>query len=281
GRPGRRVRDHRPHGRPGGGRDRPRRGLGGLAGRRLPGWSGRVHGPGSARLRARHGGRHGPAGRPDLPERELPAANHVIVSHLAIVAGLGYGDSGKGTVVDWLCSPLGSRPVQTVVRFNGGAQAAHNVLTRDGRHHAFAQFGAGTFTPRVRTHLSRFVLLDPLALAAEAAHLAIVGVPDALDRLTVDRDALLTTPYHPAANRARELARGNHRHGSCGMGIGETASYALAHPADAPRAGDCTSPPALARKLATLRDRLTEDIGPLGGPPAADVCDAYRAFADR
>ena len=139
------------------------------------------------------------------------------------------------------CSPLGSRPVRTVVRFNGGAQAAHNVVTRDGRHHAFAQFGAGTFTPGVRTHLSRFVLLDPLALAAEATHLAIVGVPDALDRLTVDRDALLTTPYHRAANRARELARGNHRHGSCGMGIGETASYALTHPADAPRAGDCTS----------------------------------------
>lgn len=35
-----------------------------------------------------------------------------------------------------------------------------------------------------------------------------------------------TTPYHQAANRARETARGASRHGSCGMGIGETASYA-------------------------------------------------------
>ena len=201
--------------------------------------------------------------------------NHVIV------VDLGYGDAGKGTVVDWLCSRQEGRPVRMVVRFNGGAQAAHNVVTRDGRHHAFAQFGAGTFASGVRTHLSRFVLIDPLAVAAEAAHLASLGVAGALDLLTVDRDALLATPYHQAANRARELARGVGRHGSCGMGIGETASYALAHPQDAPRAGDCAAPRLLARKLATLRDRLTGELGPLVAPPPAHICDAYRAFASR
>ncbi len=201
--------------------------------------------------------------------------NHVIV------VDLGFGDAGKGTVVDWLCSRQHSRPVHAVVRFNGGAQAAHNVVTRDGRHHAFAQFGAGTFTPGVRTHLSRFVLVDPLALAAESAHLASLGVPHALDLLTVEREALLATPYHQAANRAREAARGDGRHGSCGMGIGETASYALTHPGDAPRVGDCATPRVLARKLTMLRDRLTSELGPLTAPPPADVADAYQAFADR
>ncbi len=204
--------------------------------------------------------------------------NHVIV------ADLGYGDAGKGTVVDWLCSldgGDGSGPVHAVVRFNGGAQAGHNVVTTDGRHHTFAQFGSGTFTPGVRTHLSRFVLVDPLALAAEATHLAGVGVPDALDRLTIDRDALLVTPYHRAANQARELARGKDRHGSCGMGIGETASYAAGHPADAPRVADCAAPGRLARKLAVLHEQLTSDLGHLDGPVVADLCDAYRAFAAR
>lgn len=122
-----------------------------------------------------------------------------------IVVDLGYGDAGKGTVVDWLCA---TRHVHTVVRFNGGAQAAHNVVRPDGRHHTFAQFGAGTFHPGVRTHLARQQVVDPLALAAEADHLASVGVPDALDRLTVDGEALLATPYHRAANRLREIARG-------------------------------------------------------------------------
>lgn len=214
-----------------------------------------------------------------------------------IVVDLGFGDSGKGTVVDWLCSQ-GPEPVHTVVRFNGGAQAGHNVVTPDGRHHTFAQFGSGTFTPGVQTHLSRFMLVDPLALAAEAGHLAAAGVPDALDRLTVDRDALLTTPYHRAANRARELARGARRHGSCGMGIGETAAYALAHPQEAPRVGDCLSPSVLRRKLVLLRDRLAARLGGAhrlagglagelggqqgGGLPGVGACvEAFRAFADR
>jgi len=200
------------------------------------------------------------------------------VNHI-IVTDLGYGDAGKGTVVDWLCSPDGGGPVHTVIRFNGGAQAGHNVVTADGRHHTFAQFGSGTFTPGVRTHLSRFVLVDPLALAAEAAHLASAGVPDALGRLTVDRDALLVTPHHRAANQARELARGEKRHGSCGMGIGETASYALSNPAEAPRVRDCADPRALARKLSILRDWLTSELGDLHVPAAADLRDAYRAFA--
>jgi len=198
------------------------------------------------------------------------------VNHV-IVVDLGYGDAGKGTVVDWLCSRPG-RPVHTVVRFNGGAQAAHNVVTPDGRHHAFSQFGAGTFAAGVRTHLSRFALVDPLALAAEAEHLAAVGVRYALARLTVDRHALLVTPYHQAANRLRELRRAGDRHGSCGMGIGQTASYALDYPADAPRTGDCETPGVLARKLTALIDCLRAELGPLDVPPVADVCDAYRAF---
>lgn len=191
-----------------------------------------------------------------------------------MVVDLGYGDAGKGTVVDWLCA---RGPYGAVVRFNGGAQAAHNVVTPDGRHHTFAQFGSGTFTPGVVTHLSRFVLVDPLALAAEADHLAALGVRDALDRLTVDRDALLTTPYHRAANRARATAT---LHGSCGMGVGETAAYALAH-ADAPRAGDCRSPVRLRRRLRLLRDRLFAELGPLDVPDVEDCAAAFAAFAAR
>lgn len=198
--------------------------------------------------------------------------NHVIV------VDLGYGDAGKGTVVDWLCA---NRPVHTVIRFNGGAQAAHNVVLPDGRHHTFAQFGAGTFRPGVRTHLSRYVVVDPLALVAEADHLASLGVPDAFDRLTVDGEALLATPYHRAANRARELARGADRHGSCGLGVGEAVAYGLAHPDAAPRVADCLRPSVLRRRLIELADRLTAELGPLDAPPVDDCLPAYAGFADR
>lgn len=188
-----------------------------------------------------------------------------------IVVDLGFGDAGKGTIVDWLCRD-GER--SAVVRFNGGAQAAHNVVTDDGRHHTFAQFGAGTFVRGVATHLAHTVLVDPFALAGEAAHLESIGVGDVFDRLTIDERALITTPWHRAANHARELARGGNRHGSCGMGIGETARYALAHPDDAPTVGDCRHPKTLRRKLDAMRERLgTSDWAPDDDVPAHDVVD--------
>lgn len=201
------------------------------------------------------------------------------MNHIVAV-DLGYGDSGKGTVVDWLCA---QGPARTVVRFNGGAQAGHNVVTPGGRHHCFSQFGAGTFTPGVRTHLSRFMMVSPSALDLELRQLRAAGASDALERLTIDGDALLTTPYHEAANRAREQAReqdsGEGRHGSCGMGIGETAAYAIHAPHDAPRVRDCLSRSTLRRNLTALREHLADDLGVLAGPPVEDVCDVYQEFA--
>ncbi|GAB3948932.1 hypothetical protein GCM10027614_46890 [Micromonospora vulcania] len=112
-------------------------------------------------------------------------------------------------------------------------------MLRDGRHHTFAQFGAGTFHPGVRTHLSRYVVVDPLALAAEADHLATVGVPDALDRLTVDGEALLATPYHRAANRAREIAR--EPTGTAPAGWGWVRPSRTASPTPTTRPGSATA----------------------------------------
>ncbi|GAB2617262.1 adenylosuccinate synthetase [Paractinoplanes abujensis] len=182
--------------------------------------------------------------------------------HVAVV-DLGYGDAGKGTVVDALCAYSAKR---AVLRFNGGAQAAHNVVTEDGRQHTFAQFGSGTLRG-VPTHLTRYVVVDPLALAAEAAAL---GNP--FELLTVDGDALLATPWHRAANQRRERARGGDRHGSCGMGVGETMAYAASHPG-APRVSDTLSRTRLRRRLAAVES----DLGP-AGVPLDDVVDAFRAF---
>ncbi|MBL1076660.1 adenylosuccinate synthetase [Nocardia sp. 2] len=177
-------------------------------------------------------------------------------SHL-IVVDLGFGDAGKGATVDWLCSPEAGLEVAAVVRFNGGAQAAHTVVAGE-RQHTFRQFGSGTFS-RVPTLLSQHMLVEPIALAAEARALTALGVTDPLSLLHLDERALLTTPIHGAANRCREDARGSSRHGSCGIGIGETARYALDH--DAPRVGDCLRPDVLRRKLLALEEQYRPLLG--------------------
>ncbi|MFI5838716.1 adenylosuccinate synthetase [Catenuloplanes sp. NPDC051500] len=213
----------------------------------------------------------------------MPAeARHVIV------ADLGFGDAGKGTIVDWLAgrSAATGRPVRAVLRFNGGAQAAHTVVRADRRSHTFAQFGAGTFAG-VPTLLTRHALVEPLALAREAAALSALGVPDPLDLISVDRGALITTPLHAVVNRAREAARGGGAHGSCGIGVGETVAYALDEPDLALRAGDTESPSRLRRRLLALHEWAATTVRELGDPtsgplPGVDeLIRAYLSFARR
>src|SRR3989344_2017692 len=138
-----------------------------------------------------------------------------------LVGGLGFGDEGKGTTTEFL---TGFYKAGVVIRYNGGAQAGHNVVLRDGRQHVFSQFGSGTFVPGVKTHLSRFVVVNPVSMFNEEKHLQRVGVTDAFQRTTIDEQATIVTPYHRIANQLAEISRGPNRHGSCGRGIGEAVS---------------------------------------------------------
>ena len=208
---------------------------------------------------------------------------------------MGFGDEGKGATVDWLCAQGG---VGSVVRFNGGAQAAHNVIA-DGRHHTFRQFGSGTLAG-VPTYLAGTMLVEPIALADEAERLSGLGIDNPLSTITVHPDALLTTPMHAAANRTREDARG-----ACGTGPavwgsarppGTTwqpgpgcapaiSSRTSSAPSDATdtaiRVRDCLDVRTLTRKLDALAAfyRPLLATGRHGHPAVEDLVQVYREFA--
>ena len=194
-----------------------------------------------------------------------------------IVIDLGFGDAGKGLLTDFLARHLGAG---LVVRYNGGAQAGHNVVAPDGRHHTFAQFGAGTFVPGVRTYLSKYVVIHPAALLVEGDRLVCQGVTDAFIRLRISDQARIITPFHQAANRIREFARGPQRHGSCGAGVGETVEDAHRHPTDCLLAGDLAQPAALRRKLCAIRERERAQVAPLcqGYALAASLAREWAIF---
>jgi adenylosuccinate synthase len=151
----------------------------------------------------------------------------VRLTRYASILGLGFGDCGKGLFTDFLCRQW---KTHTVVRFNGGCQAGHNVVLPDGRHHTFSQFGAGSFNSGVKTVLARPVVVHPTALLVENRYLQQVGVHDALDRLIIDARCRINTPFHQAAGRLREWLRGDRAHGSCGVGFGETVRHGLEKP---------------------------------------------------
>lgn len=141
-----------------------------------------------------------------------------------LVAGLLWGDENKGATVDWLARYLqrNQLPLNAVFLTNGGSQRAHTVKTNDGRIHVFRQLGSASFVPGTISHLSSFMLVDPVYLFQEIFKLQNKGVPDIRSRLTVHRDARIITPLQIAANRLRERDRDTKRHGSCGQGVGET-----------------------------------------------------------
>jgi adenylosuccinate synthase len=182
----------------------------------------------------------------------------------ASVLGLGFGDCGKGHFVDALTRRWGAH---TVVRFNGGAQAGHNVVTPGAasdwpdRHHTFSQFGAGTFVVGVRTLLIDPMIVHPGALLAEAEALARAGVHDALLRVGIDGRCRVTTPFHQAAGRLRELLRGAAAHGTCGVGVGETVRHGLAYPDLVLRYADLqTNASGLLCRLQQIRETLLAEF---------------------
>lgn len=204
-----------------------------------------------------------------------------------VVVDLGYGDCGKGTTVDGLCS---AQPVGLVVRFNSGAQAAHNVVLPDGRHHKFQQFGSGTLRG-VPTFLSRFVAVEPVRMTNEATSLIdVVRNPDPFRLMNVDRDCLVTTPYHAGINQILEYNRGDNAHGSCGIGFGETVRYALDHPDLALRVADINDRSTLFGKLEAIFDELRDLYAASSAdcraatnpiPTISEVADRYMAWAHR
>jgi adenylosuccinate synthase len=177
-----------------------------------------------------------------------------------IIADLGFGDAGKGTITDFLTRQLSPH---TVVRYNGGPQAAHTVVTSDGQYHTFSQFGSGTLIPHTRTLLSRFMLINPLNMLKEERHLRSLGITDALQRTQIDRRALVITPFQKAINRLRERARAADRHGSCGEGIGECMADALKYGNAILYAGDLQDRATIIKKLRFLREAKYAELAAL------------------
>jgi adenylosuccinate synthase len=139
------------------------------------------------------------------------------------------------------------------------------VATPEGIHHTFSQFGAGTLVAGTRTLLLHPMIVHPTALLMEAEVLGSIGVGDALSRMTIDGRCRVTTPFHQAAGRLREWLRGEGAHGTCGVGVGETARHGQQHPGqeliyqDLVPAGG-SHPAAAMDKLQSIRETLGREF---------------------
>lgn len=131
------------------------------------------------------------------------------------VIGASFGDESKGAIVDWLCATEGAG---MVVRYSGGPNAGHTVVTPEGLRHVFSHFGSGSFLG-VPTFLSQFFTLNPILFFKELDKLRALGVDPVV---YAHPNCVVTTFADMIINQRIEDARGAGRHGSTGVGVNET-----------------------------------------------------------
>lgn len=165
-----------------------------------------------------------------------------------IVVDVAFGDSGKGLETARLTK---KHSATLNVRFNGGAQASHNVVRSDFRHHAFRQYGSGTLHG-AQTYLGEHVRFDPFMYSTETAELKRLC---ALPTFYVHPAALVVTPLHMWVSTSLSVV---HKRGTCGMGVGVSARHAASYPDEAIRAGELWAPPY--GKLKLFADRYDINI---------------------
>lgn len=208
-----------------------------------------------------------------------------------VVQGMGFGDEGKGSIVDFLVRKTGA---DLVVRFGGSQNCGHNVVTPSSLRHCFAQLGSGSFVPGVRTYLSRYMMIEPLAFLNEMD--AFEYTAGFRPKVYIEQDCPVVTPWHWRINRLREILRGALRHGSTGMGLGEMRAD-MENGERVLRAADLVNPHGLWQILDHISGTKAEVLGHLAGRardkglnsecpistsvPKAGLISEYRKFLER
>jgi adenylosuccinate synthase len=133
---------------------------------------------------------------------------------LDIIVGTGWGDEGKGRVVDLL-----SAEADYVARYNGGDNAGHTVSV-GGRTFKLHLIPSGLIHPRPVGVLGNGMAVNPEVLLDEIQALGAAGIDVSPQRLRISYAAHLITPAHLALDTAQEAARGKGKIGTTLRGIG-------------------------------------------------------------
>lgn len=129
-----------------------------------------------------------------------------------VVVGAQWGDEGKGKLVDIL-----AERADFVVRYQGGANAGHTVVTSAGEF-ILHQIPSGILHSKPICIVGNGVVLDPETFFHELDGLESKGIAVA-DRLFVSERTHLVMPYHKLLDAAVERTQ---KIGTTGRGIGPT-----------------------------------------------------------
>jgi adenylosuccinate synthase len=192
-----------------------------------------------------------------------------------VLVGAQWGDEGKGKATDL----LGDR-VQYVVRYQGGNNAGHTVVTPAGEKYALHLIPSGILTSSCIPVIGNGVVVDPAVLLGELAGLEQRGVDTS--RLVVSSDAHLIMPHHRALDKVTERYLGAQKIGTTGRGIGPAYGDKVARMGI--RVQDLLDPGIFRAKLELALREKNQVLVKVYNRKAIDldaVVDEYLGYADQ
>ncbi len=117
-----------------------------------------------------------------------------------VIVGTQWGDEGKGKIIDIL-----SRKVDCIVRYQGGSNAGHTVVTKD-KEYVFHLIPSGILHEDKICYIGNGVVVDPEVLLEEINGLSAAGI-SVEGRLKISSIAHVIMPYHKVLDKLRETKR--------------------------------------------------------------------------
>ena len=194
------------------------------------------------------------------------------------VVGLQWGDEAKGKIVDLLTDQF-----DIVVRYQGGANAGHTVVT-GGQKYKLSLVPSGIFRPGVQCVIAGGVVLNPATLIDEIDGLTSRGVKVAENLMISDR-AHVIFPWHVEEDRLldKQCSAGE-AIGTTMRGIGPCYRDKVGRSL-AVRLGDMFRDGFRdhIEQVTTAKNQLLAALGAGHGPQLdpAEVYKQYRGYAER
>ena len=134
---------------------------------------------------------------------------------LTAVTGINWGDEGKGRVID-----LHAEHADIVVRYQGGNNAGHTVVTDQGKF-VLNLLPSGILHPDVVCVLGDGMVVDLEHLEREIAQIESNGISISPDHLKLSSRATISMPWHRVQDELEEdrLAKSGSAFGSTRRGV--------------------------------------------------------------
>jgi len=190
------------------------------------------------------------------------------------VVGLQWGDEAKGKIVDLL-----TEQHDIVVRYQGGANAGHTVVT-GGQTYKLSLIPSGIFRPHVQCVIAAGVVINPASLLQEIEGLTSRGVQIGQNLMISDR-AHVIFPWHFEEDRLLNDCTGGEAIGTTLRGIGPCYRDKVGR-SFAVRLGDMYRPNFQERieHITRAKNRMLAGMSDAQHETVLDAKEIYRQYRD-